>query len=154
MDAKRQCSKCKQEVSTEGFRTNYCRICDECKRAKASEEVRQWQAKNPEKMAAQKYIREQIRCGLMPSPKELKCARCHSPAHVYHHRCGYLEKHWGDVEPLCWYCHGRAHNPPGCRTTKNGKKPKKAKQSLYDIVKERFPDALDPAGQEESCVNT
>jgi hypothetical protein len=62
---------------------------------------------------ARLLIKNQVRRGLRPHPNSFPCADCghqykdDEKRHVYDHHLGYAPEHYGHVEPVCDYCHGK-----------------------------------------------
>ena len=79
---------------------------------KISESTRQvkrrYRQRNPEKSRAQRVANYAIVKGLIPKPITLLCGICQNDAQQYHH-WSYAPKHWLDVIPVCFTCHGNLH---------------------------------------------
>src|SRR5437870_11086650 len=62
---------------------------------------------------ARLLIKNDVRRGRRPHPNTLPCADCgheckdDGKRHVYDHYLGYTPEHYGDVEAVCDYCHGK-----------------------------------------------
>ena len=62
---------------------------------------------------ARLLIKNELRRGLRPHPNTLPCADCghefrdDGRRHVYDHYLGYAPEHYGNVEAVCDFCHGK-----------------------------------------------
>lgn len=70
--------------------------------------VIQHEERHAEKRAAYHAVWRAIKKGKMLPPSACRCARCQSPAEIYHHH-SYEPQFWFDVTPLCRACHGEEH---------------------------------------------
>lgn len=65
--------------------------------------------KKQKEILARQAVRNAIRLGDLPKAIDLNCMYCSNLACEYHHHNGYDEKHFLDVIPLCYDCHGKVH---------------------------------------------
>lgn len=66
------------------------------------------------KRPAHTYINKLIKAGTLQSPSSFECVdksknprTCLGTAQQYDHYLGYDRKHWDDIEPVCYSCHGK-----------------------------------------------
>lgn len=72
------------------------------------ENVREYDAANPEKGLANASVRRALDRGASP-PQSYTCVSCSATAEIYHH-WSYLREHFLSVIPMCQKCHSRHHH--------------------------------------------